>query len=207
MIVSELIKAMADAGAPMEAILIAVRALEQREAQIDAKRAVERDRKRRQRAKDKHPEAENAKDMDGTVTGQSRDMDGTVTVTPPLSLPPNENISNPPTHTPPDNKPARGKSGIPAKPAEVSDGVWTDFLDLRRRKRAPMTETALAGIKREAGKAGWSLEDVLAKCLARGWQGFEAGWVKDEPKQGNSAGQADSYLSHMLAKRQREQVQ
>ena len=41
---SELAKAMADAGAPMEAILIALRAIEERDDAIEAKRAVERDR-------------------------------------------------------------------------------------------------------------------------------------------------------------------
>jgi hypothetical protein len=74
--VSELMQAMADAGAPMSAILIAVQALEERDEALAVKRAVERDRKRRQRA--------NAQDNDGTVTGQSRDKTGTFQDTPPL---------------------------------------------------------------------------------------------------------------------------
>ena len=63
--VSDLMQAMSDAGAPMAAILIAVRALEERECVIDQKRAVERDRKRRQRA--------NERDSHGTVHGRYRD--------------------------------------------------------------------------------------------------------------------------------------
>ena len=89
--VSELMEAMAAAGAPMEAILIAVRALEGRDDALEQKRSVERERKRRQRSK--------GRDTDGTVTGPSRDIDGIVpeTVTDAPSLPrlPNENNSNP----------------------------------------------------------------------------------------------------------------
>ena len=64
---SELAQAMSDAGAPMAAILIALRAIEERDEQIEAKRTVERERKRRQRA-----------NADGTVTGQSRDSHGDI---------------------------------------------------------------------------------------------------------------------------------
>jgi uncharacterized protein YdaU (DUF1376 family) len=56
----------------------------------------------------------------------------------------------------------------------------TDFLAQRKRKRAPLTPKAWAGIKAEIDKAGWTPQDALAKCLARGWIAFEADWVKDE---------------------------
>ncbi len=62
-------------------------------------------------------------------------------------------------------------------PEGVSDVVWTDFLKLRKAKRAPMTDTALAGIQREADKIGWPLQKALETCCKRGWQGFEAAWV------------------------------
>jgi len=55
-----------------------------------------------------------------------------------------------------------------------------EFLALRRKKRAPLTPRAWEGIVEEAGKAGWTVEQVVRKCLARGWQGFEADWVKNE---------------------------
>lgn len=63
-------------------------------------------------------------------------------------------------------------------PEGIADQLWSDFIDLRRRKGAPVTETALAGIKREAAKAGWSLSEALAECSLRGWQGFKAEWVE-----------------------------
>lgn len=63
------------------------------------------------------------------------------------------------------------------RPAMVSESVWADFLTVRRAKKAPLTQTALDGIEREAKKAGMGLHDALAMCCARGWQGFKADWV------------------------------
>lgn len=194
--VSDLMQALSDAGAPMEAILIAVRALEEERGEIEKRRAGDRERKRRQRAK---PDNE-----DGTVTGQSRDMDGTVTVNPSLSLPPNEINSNPPTHTHPDNKPAReGKSGTPAKPEGVSEQTWADFRAHRRAKKAPLTVSAMTGITREAEKAGWALEAALIETMASGWQSFKAQFVQDRRPPGVPPGRkpsAPSHLDHYLSK-------
>lgn len=62
------------------------------------------------------------------------------------------------------------------KPDDVSSQVWQDFQRLRREKRAPLTDTAMAGIRREAVKAGVSMDAALACCCEAGWQGFNAGW-------------------------------
>ena len=109
MTTSELMEAMAKAGAPFEAILIAIRALEakdadiaQREADAAAKRAKEAARKKEKRGK--------SVECPQNVQGQSTDIDGDISdqeAAPSLSLPPNENISNPLTHTYPDIIPAR----------------------------------------------------------------------------------------------------
>ncbi|WP_216661167.1 hypothetical protein [Ralstonia sp. 3N] len=64
----------------------------------------------------------------------------------------------------------------------VDEETAVEFLALRAKKRAPLTPKAWEGIKDEAEKAGWSLQDAIAKCLARGWQGFEAAWVQSEAK-------------------------
>lgn len=67
----------------------------------------------------------------------------------------------------------------PPTPDGVSDAVWQDFLKLRRAKKAPVTDTAIAGIAREAAKAGITLDAALQTCCLRGWQGFKAEWVAD----------------------------
>lgn len=73
------------------------------------------------------------------------------------------------------------------KPDDVqSEQVWEDFLQIRKAKHAPLTETALAGIRREAEKAGISLEAALQTCCERGWQGFKADWYRKESYNGYS---------------------
>lgn len=56
-----------------------------------------------------------------------------------------------------------------------------DWLTLRKAKKAPVTSTVLTEIISEADKAGMSLERALAYSCQRGWQGFKASWVKDDP--------------------------
>lgn len=65
-----------------------------------------------------------------------------------------------------------------APPAGVEKQVWKDWLALRRSKKAPVTETALRHIQREADKAGLSLQHALEVCCNRGWTGFRADWVE-----------------------------
>ena len=114
----------------------------------------------------------------------------------PVNLSPRQSVTptmtaKPPTqcHPTPDTvspKPSRtvsepSKSNIARKPDGVSDAVWADYSALRKAKRAPLTETALASIQREATAAGWTLEAALSECSARGWQAFKAAWVKEAP--------------------------
>jgi hypothetical protein len=69
--IATLIRRMAEAGAPPEAIALAVEELEALQASLDARRIADRDRKRDQRERQKS----------ANVTGQSEDSHGTVTDT------------------------------------------------------------------------------------------------------------------------------
>lgn len=60
----------------------------------------------------------------------------------------------------------------------VTEQVATEFLAIRKRKRAPLTAIALEGLMRESAQAGMSLNDALRTCVERGWQGFSADWVQ-----------------------------
>lgn len=201
---SQLMQAMSDAGAPFEAILIAVRALEEkdaeiarREAEVAEKRAKDAERKREERA------------LRRTVQGQSTDGPRTVQTaseTPSLSPSSFPQTPNQHPHTHPEKTPARvrgsGKPQPPAKPEGVQDQTWTDFLAHRKAKGAPLTETALAGIKREAEKAGWSLEAALAEVLARGWQGFKAEFVERSQQPSRAAqGGGDGLVQSILRRK------
>jgi uncharacterized protein YdaU (DUF1376 family) len=70
---------------------------------------------------------------------------------------------------------------VVATPEGVTESVWQDFVKHRKAKKAPISPTALAGIKREADKASWSLDRAITECVERGWTGFKAEWVV--PKQ------------------------
>jgi uncharacterized protein YdaU (DUF1376 family) len=68
------------------------------------------------------------------------------------------------------------------RPRNVSKKTWDDFLVHRKNKKAPLTETALKGIKNEVKKTTISLEDALVMCQARGWQSFKSDWINKEQK-------------------------
>lgn len=59
----------------------------------------------------------------------------------------------------------------------VDPQVLADFKILRTKLRAPITPTAAAGIRREAEKAGVTVQHALAMCCERGWRGFKADWA------------------------------
>ena len=62
-------------------------------------------------------------------------------------------------------------------PEGVSQEIWDSFVKQRKASRAVITPTVIASIQKEADKAGWTLEQALAECAARGWRGFKADWV------------------------------
>ena len=78
------------------------------------------------------------------------------------------------------------------KPDDVSsEQIWSDFLALRNARHAPLTETALNIIRKEAHKAGISLEQALETCCMRGWQGFKAEWYLKGQNRFQSTGPRD----------------
>lgn len=148
-------------------------------------------------------------DDEGNVTRNvtdNADSNVTPSLSPaPSSFPQTPN-QHPHPHTHPDNTPARKGRGSklqpPAKPDGVKDQTWADFLDLRARKRADVTATAVDGLRREASKAGWTLEEALTETVTQGWQGFRADWVKERglSPPGRASPQTVSHLEHYLAK-------
>ena len=88
-----------------------------------------------------------------------------------------EPTNNPPQYPVTSNQyPVINTKNTSAPPDGVSPKVWADFLKTRKTK---ITDTAIDGIRREANKAGISLEAALETSCARGWQSFRADWMRD----------------------------
>ena len=68
-------------------------------------------------------------------------------------------------------------------PEGVVESVWNDYLKIRKAAKKPITDTALKGLVREAGKAGKTLNEALVICCERSWLGFKAEWLKSDDKQ------------------------
>lgn len=159
-----ILRAMQAAGASIDVIIAAVEADAALDhAKADDKRSKDAERQRQHRAR-------NAVSRDVTVTGC--DIADSVT-SDPLSLPPNENISNPPTHTPGTQTPAHVRGGDFPRLDCAKPDVWRDFLKNRRKKNLPNTETAHRKLVRDltamAAQTGWPPGKVFEACVEQGW--------------------------------------
>ena len=71
----------------------------------------------------------------------------------------------------------------------ISEGVEpqpaADWLKVRAKHKAPLTDTAWDAVKREAGKAGVTLAVAVKKAAEKSWRGFEAEWWFREQARGN----------------------
>lgn len=163
---SDILQAMLDAGAPIEAAMIALRALEAKDAEIAARDAEVLDK----RAKDAERKRQSRASGDSPRTIQGRGAD--VVETTPLSRPPNENISNPPTHTPPDIT-TRARGGDFPMLDCADPALWADFLRNRKAKRLPNTGSAHRKLQTDlaevSARTGWPPGKVFAACVAKGW--------------------------------------
>ena len=72
------------------------------------------------------------------------------------------------------------------RPDSVAEQLWNDWLVVRKKKDAPLTETAWALMVNQADKAGWPIEKAIEECCLRSWISFKAAWVDDKKSFGNS---------------------
>jgi uncharacterized protein YdaU (DUF1376 family) len=78
------------------------------------------------------------------------------------------------------DKPIKERATSVACPHDVSPQVWQDWLQLRKTKKASVTETVLKGARAEAGKLNWTLDQFLIEWCTRGSQGLKAEWVTEK---------------------------
>jgi len=76
-----------------------------------------------------------------------------------------------------------------ACPSDVDQQIWDDWKQLRKAKKAPVTETVVSSARKEASKANMSFSDFLSVWCARGSQGLQAEWLKPEEKNLSKTGQ------------------
>lgn len=157
---SDILARLIEAGTP--AALVADVALELAKAElardaIERRRASDRERTARRRAND--------------VT-QCHVTERDVTDAPSLSLPPNENNSNPPTHTHPDVTTRARKADPFPRPDWCSEQIWNDLKANRKAKRLPNTASAHAKLLRDLEAMSdddWPPGRLLEAIVARGW--------------------------------------
>ncbi len=141
---------------------------------------------------DYHAKAERNREV-GKLGGRPRkNPEGTQTVS--RVNPPETPTTNYKLETT-NHKPKEKTKAVALPPDGVFDSTWSDFVALRKTKKAPVTQTAIDGIAREASKAGISLENALRMCCERGWTGFRADWVQGstqhaKPAQGGNVAAA-----------------
>lgn len=157
MSIADLMQRMSDAGAPMEAIVLAVRALEEKDAELAAKRATERDRKRRQR--------ERQRDSHGTVTGQSGDITGQPPILDKESSPqtPFKEINPTPANT------TRARRDYPI-PDGISAEQWGAFCGQRKKKLNDHAYSLLCNKLKDLAEAGWPPGEMIDRAIEHGWE-------------------------------------
>jgi hypothetical protein len=86
-------------------------------------------------------------------------------------------------------KEIKKKATVVACPVSVNEQLWNDWLVIRKKKDAPLTQTAWELFLNQVTKAGWTVEDAIKECCLRTWASFKAEWVA--PKQSFAQQAAD----------------
>jgi len=79
-----------------------------------------------------------------------------------------------------------------ACPPDVDKQIWDDWKQLRKAKKAPVTETVVNSARKEAAKANMEFSDFLSIWCARGSQGLQANWIKPDERNLTKTGQRNA---------------
>lgn len=64
---------------------------------------------------------------------------------------------------------------------QPSEQVWNDFVEHRKNKKAKLTQTALNSLIKQINECltfGYTTDDALGECMARGWTSIKADWLR-----------------------------
>jgi hypothetical protein len=175
-IISTAVRHLMAAGVTGEALVDAIadmEAAQPKDAAAEKRRAWDRERKR----------AAKTAQSGGNPVESTESAE--LVEAPALSPSPKEINSNPHPHTHPDIT-TRARGAV-AKPDDVSQQTWIDWVAHRRRIKADVTPTAVAGVRSEATKVGWTMEAALTESVTQGWRGFKAKWIEAQQATGPPA--------------------
>ena len=65
-------------------------------------------------------------------------------------------------------------------PEGVSESLWIEFINYRKKLKAPVTETVLKRLTKEANLANMPMNTVIETIMFKGWRSFDATWIKEE---------------------------
>lgn len=78
----------------------------------------------------------------------------------------------------------------------VDEQVLSDWLVVRKNKKASNTSTALKGLLSEITKSGLMVGDAIEYATKKSWSGFKAQWYLNEESKGqHSSGKTNGNLS------------
>lgn len=92
---------------------------------------------------------------------------------------------------------AQKRATPPACPDDVGERVWSDWLQLRKTKKAPVSDTVIHQARVEAKKAGMTFEAFLREWCVRGSQGLKADWLTPNNRAGPS-GRSPTAAEHRV---------
>jgi len=90
------------------------------------------------------------------------------------------------------NTQKKEKATVVACPPDVDQQIWDDWKQLRKAKKAPVTETVVKSARKEAVKANMAFCDFLSVWCARGSQGLQADWLKPDERNLTKTGQRNA---------------
>jgi uncharacterized protein YdaU (DUF1376 family) len=98
------------------------------------------------------------------------------------------------------HKPKREIATVVACPPDVDNQVWEDWKQLRKAKKAPVTQTVVDSARKESAKANMSLSEFLKIWCARGSQGLQADWLKTNNSGLSKTGEMNQRVSSGLTR-------
>lgn len=177
--ISELMRRMTEAGAPIEAVMIAVEAIESLQRAEQDRRDKRAAQKRKERGVDVHV-ARLSRDVEATVAPMSRDKERphTPKENPPLPSPPKGGSVRPPRG---------GSEDVATLLAEVvSQDTVCELIAHRKAMKCPLTNGSAKGLAKQLVASG-DAEAAAATMMTSGWRGYRADWAGQHPRAGPAA--------------------